>query len=106
MPSETAVPCGLIVHELISNALKHAFPSGRSGEVAMTLHTEADGRVSLAVRDTGVGVPDGFDIDQPSSLGWQLVRLLTAQLGGTLERYRGTRVTLTFTPPQAPTASD
>lgn len=82
MPSETAVPCGLIVHELVSNALKHAFPSGRSGEVAMTLHTEADGRVSLAVRDTGVGVPDGIDIDQPRSFGWQLVRLLTAQLGG------------------------
>ena len=48
----------------------------------MTLHTEADGRVSLAVRDTGVGVPDGIDIDQPRSFGWQLVRLLTAQLGG------------------------
>jgi two-component sensor histidine kinase len=107
MPRETAVPCGLIVHELLANALTHAFRSGRSGEVAMTLRAEADGHVSLALRDTGVGLPEGVEVCQTPSLGWQLVSLLTAQLGGTLtlERQQGTRVLLTFTPPQAPAAS-
>ena len=99
MPFETAVPCGIIVNELLSNALKHAFPPGRTGTVVLALRPGADGRVSVAVRDTGVGVPEGFDIDQAPSLGWQLVGLLAAQLGGTLslERYGGTRATLTFT---------
>jgi PAS domain S-box-containing protein len=107
MPFETAVPCGIIVNELLSNALKHAFPPGRPGEVAITLRAEGDGRVSLAVQDTGVGLPDGFEASQTPSLGWQLVTLLTAQLNGTLtlESRQGTRVTLTFTPPQAPPAS-
>jgi two-component sensor histidine kinase len=106
MPFETAVPCGIIVHELLSNALKHAFPPGSSGEVAMTLSAEADGRVLLVVRDTGAGLPAGFEHARTPSLGWQLVTLLTAQLNGTLavERRQGTCVILTFTPPQAPPA--
>jgi two-component system, sensor histidine kinase PdtaS len=98
MPFKTAIPCGLIVNELLSNALKHAFPPGTSGEVAVALRTEADGRLSLAVRDTGVGVPAGLDVRQANSLGLQLVSLLTEQLGGTLEldRRQGTTVALTF----------
>lgn len=107
MPFETAVPCGIMVNELLSNALKHAFPPGRAGTVVLSLRPGAEGSVFLAVRDTGVGMPEGFDISQAASLGWQLVSLLAAQLGGalTLERHRGTRVTLTFTTPQMPTAS-
>ena len=101
MPFKTAIPCGLIVNELLSNALKHAFPPGTSGEVAIALRTEADGRLSLAVRDTGVGVPAGLDVRQTNSLGLQLVSLLTEQLGGTLDldRRQGTAVSLTFTLP-------
>ena len=101
MPFKTAIPCGLVVNELLSNALKHAFPAGASGEVASALHTEADGRLSLAVRDSGVGVPAGLDVRQANSLGLQLVSLLTEQLGGTLEldRRQGTTVALTFALP-------
>ena len=58
---ETAVPCGLILNELVSNALKHAFPGGRGGEVAVALHAGPDGRVRLRVRDNGVGLPAGLD---------------------------------------------
>jgi PAS domain S-box-containing protein len=107
LPFETAVPCGIIVNELLSNALKHAFPSERSGTVLLALRPGAEGRVSLVVRDTGVGLPEGFDIGQTSSLGWPLVSLLAAQLGGTLslERRQGTCVTLTFAAPPIPTAS-
>ncbi len=107
MPFEIAVPCGIIVNELLSNALKHAFPPGVSGEVAITLRSDAEGRVSLAVWDTGVGVPEGFDVCHTNSLGLQLVSLLTEQLGGTLalDRRQGTSFVLTFAPPQAPTAS-
>ncbi len=101
MPFKTAIPCGLIVNELLSNALKHAFPPGASGEVAIALRTGADGRISLVVRDTGVGVPAGLDVRQTNSLGMQLVYLLTEQLGGTLEldRRQGTTVALTFALP-------
>jgi two-component sensor histidine kinase len=101
MPFKTAIPCGLIVNELLSNALKHAFPSGVPGEVAIVLHTEAEGRISLAVRDTGVGVPAGFDVRRTNSLGLQLVSLLTEQLGGTLklDHRQGTSVVLTFALP-------
>jgi PAS domain S-box-containing protein len=101
MPFKTAIPCGLIVNELLSNALKHAFPPGAPGEVAVALRAEADGRISLAVRDTGVGVPAGLDVRRTNSLGLQLVYLLTEQLGGTLEldHRQGTSVVLTFALP-------
>jgi two-component sensor histidine kinase len=98
LPLDSAVPCGLILHELLSNALKHAFPDGRCGAITLDLRAEPDQRVTLRVADTGVGVPEGFDVRQSDSLGLQLVCALTEQLGGTLSvaRHGGAAFTLTF----------
>jgi two-component sensor histidine kinase len=94
---DAAIPCGLILNELLTNVLKHAFPNGQGGEVRLTLRAEAD-RVTLSLRDTGVGFPTDLDFRQTDSLGLQLVNLLTEQLGGTLtlERGSGTTFTLSF----------
>jgi PAS domain S-box-containing protein len=96
---DRAIPCGLILNELLSNALKYAFPDGRAGEIRVELQAVA-GQVRLRVRDTGVGLPQGLEWRQPDSLGLQLVGLLTEQLGGTLtlERDGGTAVTILFPP--------
>jgi two-component sensor histidine kinase len=95
---DTAIPLGLILNELLSNALKHAFPHGRSGTIAIELNTTSDGHATLHVRDTGVGFPEGLDFRETDSLGLQLVCALTEQLEGTikLERDGGTVFALTF----------
>jgi two-component sensor histidine kinase len=80
---EKAVPCGLIVNELVMNALKYAFPGDRTGEIVVEVRQEGD-RMSLAVSDDGVGLPPGFDITKSNTLGLQLVELLVSQLEGTL----------------------
>ncbi|MGB8840028.1 MAG: PAS domain S-box protein [Aliidongia sp.] len=84
LPIESAVPCGLAVNELISNALKHAFPSGRAGAIRVSLTHGADHDVILSVSDNGIGLPDHFDMVDPATLGLQLVTLLADQLGGTI----------------------
>ena len=81
---DTASPCGLILNELVSNALKHAFPDGRSGELRVELRDEA-GCYSLTVADTGIGLPENFDWKQTNSLGLQLVDTLTKQIKGTMK---------------------
>jgi two-component sensor histidine kinase len=95
---DQAMACGLILHELVSNSLTHAFPPSRAGEVAVTLQPEPPGRCTLVVRDTGVGLPEGFDFHTAMSLGLRLVGLMVQQLGGTLTLAPdgGTRVTITF----------
>ena len=83
---DQAIPCGLLVNELVSNALKHAFPQGRTGQVRVELQPvegEPEGR--LRVADNGVGLPTDFDLNQLTSLGLQLVSGLTRQIGGRLE---------------------
>jgi PAS domain S-box-containing protein len=85
----TAVPCGLILNELVSNALKHAFPSG-GGKVTVGLAREpASGRLCLRVVDDGVGLPAGFDWRHARSLGLRLVQMLAAQLDGSVEAGAG-----------------
>jgi PAS domain S-box-containing protein len=85
---DQAIPCGLIVNELITNALKHGFPPSRDGKgrIDVTLRTTDDNEIELAVKDNGVGMPDGFDITHTLSLGLKIVNLLAEdQLGGKLE---------------------
>lgn len=87
---DQALPCGLIVNELISNSIKHGFPNGASGTIRMELATlDGGSRVRLCISDTGVGLPSDFQVEQCDSLGLHLVSDLTQQLDGQLEFARG-----------------
>jgi PAS domain S-box-containing protein len=100
-PIDTAIPCGLLLHELLSNCVKHAFPGGRGGTIGVTLCQHPQGPYVLTVRDDGVGLPPGLDVCTPASLGLRLVHLLAAQLHGTLtfESREGTTITLSLGEP-------
>jgi PAS domain S-box-containing protein len=94
---DTAIYCGLIINELVSNALKHAFPAGGPRELCLSFCTDGD-RSTLTVSDNGVGLPPDVELDKTESLGLQLVTMLTQQLGGTLEldQGRGTTFKIAF----------
>jgi PAS domain S-box-containing protein len=94
----SAMPCGLLLNELISNALKHAFPGGRKGTVTIGLRREKDGTVELRIADDGVGIPEAMDFRATESLGLQIVNLLVEQLEGTikLDKEKGTSFTVNF----------
>lgn len=100
---ERAIPCGLVVNELVTNAFKHAFPTGQSGEIRIELQA-IGGELELLVADNGNGLPADFDMNNIKSLGLQLVPLLVDQLGGrfTVEAGPGARFSLRFpaNPPQ------
>lgn len=95
---DRAMPCGLIINELVANALQYAFPNGAHGEIRLAFHEDEQRQITLQVSDTGVGVPMHLDFHQAESLGWQLVNTLTEQIQGniTLERNGGTKFTITF----------
>jgi two-component sensor histidine kinase/HAMP domain-containing protein len=95
---DTAVTCGLILNELAVNALEHAFQGRADGEVTVSLHSGADGRIRLSVSDNGVGLPAGFDWRQTRSLGLRLVQMLARQLDGdvAVSGEEGTAFTVTF----------
>lgn len=85
---ETAIPFGLILNELVSNACKHAYPQDQSGRLMIRVARESPENLALVVADEGVGIPDEIDPISTRSLGLRLVRDLTQQLGGTLEIIR------------------
>ncbi len=85
LPLDIAQPCGLIVHELVSNSLKYAFLDGRPGEVAVKVTRDQNNQVLMTVTDTGVGLPHDLEIEKTDTLGLQLVGALARQLGGTLQ---------------------
>jgi len=82
---DEAIPCGLIVNELISNSLKHAFPDNRKGAISVQCLSNAGGWITLTVSDDGVGLPSGMDFRNTESLGLQLVTMLVKQLRGNIE---------------------
>ena len=82
---DTAIPCGLIVTELVTNALKHAFPNAVSGTIRVAAINEPEGWLKLIVQDNGVGIPEKLDIRRSGSLGMELVSSLVRQLSATLE---------------------
>jgi two-component sensor histidine kinase len=80
MPADDAIPCGLILNELLANSLKHAFGDDREGVIRVLLKKTEDGSAELTVADNGVGLPDNFQWNEAQSLGLRLVRILIHQL--------------------------
>ncbi len=104
---DQALSCGLIITELVSNALKHAFPGDRSGRIMIQLQSAPGNQMMLTVADDGAGMPPALDIRQSDTLGHQLVRLLVEKLHGTLEvtRDHGTAFHIAFQAKQVETAA-
>ena len=85
LPVSDAIPCGLILNELLSNSLKHAFREGRSGSLQVTFRALGGNRIELCVTDDGIGLPADFRIEDTKSMGFRVVRVLVTQLGAELE---------------------
>jgi two-component sensor histidine kinase len=98
-----AVPFGLILNELLSNALKHAFPGEREGEIRISLHSTDEGNIELRVSDSGIRVPEDFNFKKTDTPGFQIVKLIAElQLRGNVElkkRDNGTEVIIRFKKP-------
>ena len=95
---DSAVPCGLLLNELISNSLKHGFPNNREGSISIKLSKEKENHFFLTVKDDGIGLPKDLDVRKTQSLGLQLVNTLTRQLKGTMawKNNGGTEFKFTF----------
>lgn len=92
------VPCGLLINELMTNALMHAFPGDRTGTLTVSMREMPDLSVRLSVHDDGIGLPSDLDVENADSLGLQLVTTLVGQLNGSLEvkRDSGTEFVVLF----------
>jgi two-component sensor histidine kinase len=83
---DTAIPCGLILNELISNVYRHAYPEGSEGVLKISLRTDPDKTIIIRVEDKGVGIPEGFDIMHSRHIGIQsIVSLCASQLRGMIQ---------------------
>lgn len=98
---DRAIPCGLLINELVTNSLKHAFPKQQAGEISIDFSVNPKGKVCLIVKDTGVGLPEGLDLQMINSLGLRLVRALTRQLKGKLEVFNSNGTVFQIIFPQA-----
>jgi PAS domain S-box-containing protein len=94
----TAIPCGLIINELVSNSLKYAFPQKVDGLLEISLDSDSKQRLTLTVKDSGIGFPKDLSFQKATTLGLQLVKVLTEQLEGEIELYqdRGTEFRIQF----------
>lgn len=95
---DTAIPCGLIINELLSNSLKYAFPNNKTGQIDIEFKLMESEKLSLKISDNGVGLPENFQLEETESLGLQLVSNLTEQLGGnlTIDTSNGTSFQIMF----------
>lgn len=95
---ETAIPCGLIIDELVSNSLKYAFKPNENGKITINLHSNEHGRLTLVVADDGIGIPDNVQPENSETFGMQLIKHLSNQLKAELEldRINGTKFKLGF----------
>ena len=84
IPINSAIPCGLLINELVTNALKHAFPDNNGGEIVVSISQVENDRILLVIADNGVGIPETLDINSVETLGLRLVSLLSQQLDGSL----------------------
>ncbi|MEH1805701.1 PAS domain S-box protein [Nostoc sp.] len=98
LPLDTAIPCGLIINELVSNCLKYAFPEQKKGKITISLEQSSENQLILAVKDTGVGILETLDWENNDSLGLRIVKNLVKQLKGNifLECDRGTSFYMYF----------
>jgi len=98
MPMALAVPIGLILNELLSNCLKHAFPQGRDGRITVKLARSEGETLTLTVSDNGIGLPQNVNLWNARSLGLRLVRILSEQMGAELKMVseQGTSMELVF----------
>lgn len=94
---ETAIPCGLIISELISNSLKHAFPEGKKGNIRIALRPRGN-EYELLISDNGIGIPENIDFKNTNTLGFKLINNLVSQIDGkiTLDKSHGTKFKITF----------
>jgi two-component sensor histidine kinase len=94
---DTSIPCGLILNELLANALKYAFPGGKEGKINVRMRSE-EGHVALTVQDNGIGFPEEINFRETQSLGLELVNLLVGQMNGEIDLKvdGGTTWTITF----------
>lgn len=95
---DTAIPCGLIINELLTNAFKYAFPINRTGKIYIQMKLVENKYYKLIISDNGLGLPEHIDVQHPSTFGLNLIYLLTQQLEGKVEaqREKGTRFIITF----------
>jgi two-component sensor histidine kinase len=80
-----AIPCGLIISELVSNCLKHAFPEKKEGRITIRMDSDAKGAKTLVIKDNGIGLPEGLDFRKAETLGLQLVADLVHQINGSID---------------------
>jgi len=92
----TAIPCGLIINELISNCLEHAFPGRETGELEVTFKSNNDSGFTLTVSDDGVGFPENTDIEKPKTLGLKIITGLIKQIDGILDFHSNEEAGTTF----------
>ncbi|MGL5878498.1 MAG: sensor histidine kinase [Xenococcaceae cyanobacterium] len=95
---ETATPCGLIVNELVSNTIKHAFPDNREGNLQVEFYRDRQDNLNLIVSDNGIGFPENLDFNLTNSMGFQVICTLAEQLEATIQlnRNNGTAFLLQF----------
>jgi two-component sensor histidine kinase len=97
---DTAIPCALIINELVSNSLKYAFPNGRPGEIHVSMNHTDSNDLNLRISDNGIGFPETLFWRNTDSLGLQLVRNLTDQLNGSIKCHleQGAQFDIRFRP--------
>jgi PAS domain S-box-containing protein len=97
---QTAMACGLIASELLSNSLRYAFPGNRKGEVVVEFRREGESAFHLVIKDNGVGLPKSLDVPSAKTMGFKIVNDIVARLGGNLklDRRGGTKFKTTFRP--------
>ncbi len=95
---DTAIPLGILMTELVSNCFKHAFPDGRSGRIIVSLHAVEHDTFELRVADDGVGIPETIDLNNPQSMGLDLIDTFVEQLSGKIKLVRdnGTEIRIRF----------
>ena len=95
---DTAIPCGLIINELVTNSLKHAFSDERRGEIVIETVYHSNNKFTLTIKDNGKGIPEDVDYYNSRTVGFNLINSLVRQLGGNLviNRSEGTEFKITF----------